>query len=95
MKDEKEFQIKISSKNKVKPSLLKSIYSQEVKNGRIDNNVVKIITTYEDMDGSKTDYSKLVYRSGDNESFLTKRKCFEANSRSAFLTFCNHFGRKI
>ena len=69
MKNQKEVQIKISSKNKVKPPLLKSIYSQEVKNGRIDNNEVKIITTYEDMDSSKTDYSKLVYRSGDNESF--------------------------
>ena len=64
MKNQKEVQIKISSKNKVKPPLLKSIYSQEVKNGRIDNNEVKIITTYEDMDSSKTDYSKLVYRSG-------------------------------
>ena len=69
MKNQKEVQIKISSKNKVKSPLLKSIYSQEVKNGRIDNNEVKIITTYVDMDSSKTDYSKLGYRSGDNESF--------------------------
>ena len=41
MKDQKEVQNKISSENKVKPPLLKSIYSQEVKTGRIDNNVVK------------------------------------------------------
>ena len=67
MKDQREVQTKISSENKVKPPLLKSIYSQEVKTGRIDNNVVKKkIKTYEDMDGSKTDYSKLVYRSSDN-----------------------------
>ena len=41
MKDQKEVQTKISSENKVKPPLLKSIYSQEVKTGRTDNNVVK------------------------------------------------------
>ena len=69
MKNQKEVQIKISSKNKVKSPLLKSIYSQKVKNGRIDNNEIKIITTYEDMGSCKTDYSKLVYRSGDSESF--------------------------
>ena len=41
MKDQKEVQTKISSEDKVKPPLLKSIYSQEVNTGRIDNNVVK------------------------------------------------------
>ena len=41
MKDQKEVQAKISSENNVKPPLLKSIYSQEVKTGRIDNNVLK------------------------------------------------------
>ena len=69
MKDEKEVQTKICSENKVKAPLLKGIYSQDVKTKRIYNNVVKKIKTSEDMDGSKTDYSKLVYRSGDNESF--------------------------
>ena len=29
----------------------------------------KIFKILEDMEGSKTDYSKLVYRSGDNEYF--------------------------
>ena len=64
IEDQKEVQAKISSKNKIKPPLLKSIYSQEVKDGRIDNNEAKKISKIlEDMEGSKTDYSKLVYRS--------------------------------
>ena len=54
----------------VKPPPLKSIHSQEMKDGRIDNNEAeKIFKTLEDMEGSKTDYSKLVYRSGDNGCF--------------------------
>ena len=36
-KDQKEVQTKFISENKIKPPLLKSIYSQEVKDGRIDN----------------------------------------------------------
>ena len=41
-----------------------------MKDGKIDNNEAKKISkTLEDMEGSKTDYSKLVYRSGDNEHF--------------------------
>ena len=42
------------------PPLLKSIYSQEVKDGRIDNNEIKkIFKTLEDMEGNKIDYSKI------------------------------------
>ena len=68
--DEGEIQTKIISKNKIKPPPLKSIHSQEAKDGRIDNNEAeKIFKTLEDMEGSKTDYSKLVYRSGDNDCF--------------------------
>ena len=64
-------QTKIISKNKIKPPLLNSIYSQGVKDGRIDNNEAKKkkIKTLEDMEGSKIDYSELVYKSGDNEYF--------------------------
>ena len=70
IEDQKEVQTKIISKNKIKPPLLKSIYSQEVKDGRIDGyEAKKIFKTLEDMEGSKTDYSKLVYRAGDNEYF--------------------------
>ena len=36
IEDQKEVQTKIISKNKIKPPLLKSIYSQEVKDGRIN-----------------------------------------------------------
>ena len=46
------------------------MYTQEVKNGRIDNDEAKrIFRILEDMDGNKIDYSKLVYRSDDNELF--------------------------
>ena len=41
-----------------------------MKDGRIDGyEVKKIFKTLEDMEGSQIDYSKLVYRSGDNEYF--------------------------
>ena len=52
----------------MKQTFWKSIYSREVNDGRIDNNnkANKIFKTLEDMEGSKTDYSKLVYRSGDD-----------------------------
>ena len=67
----KKMQTKTISKNKIKPPLLKYIYSQEMKDGRIDNNEAKkIFKILEDMEGSKIDYSKLVYRSGDNEYLL-------------------------
>ena len=70
IENQKEVQIKLISKNKINPPLLKSIYSQEVKDGRIDNNETKkIFKILEYMEGSKIDYSKLVYRSGDNEYF--------------------------
>ena len=62
--------INILSRYKIKPSLLKSIYSQEVKNGRIDNDEAKkVFKILEDIEGSETDYSKLVYKSGDNKYF--------------------------
>ena len=70
IEDQKEVQTKIISKNKIKPPLLKSIYSQEVKNGRINNNEAKIIfKTLEDMEGSKIDYYKLVFRSAEYFDF--------------------------
>ena len=70
IENQKEVQTKFISKNKINPPLLKSIYSQEVKDGRIDNNETKkIFKILEDMEGSKFDYSKLVYRSGDNGYF--------------------------
>ena len=66
--DQKEVQTTVISKNKIKVPLLKSIYSQEVKDRRIDNNdAKKIFKTLEDMQGSEIDYYKLVYKSGDNE----------------------------
>ena len=62
--------INILSRYKIKPSLLKSIYSKEVKNGRIDNDEAKkVFKILEDIEGSETDYSKLVYKSGDNKYF--------------------------
>ena len=71
---QKEVQTKIICKNKIKSPLLKSIYSQEVKDGRIDNNEAKkIFKILEDMKGSKTDYTKMVYRSGDNDHFDSTR----------------------
>ena len=70
IEDQKEVQAKVICRNKIKPSLLKSIYSQEVKYGRIDyDEAKKIFKTLKDMEGSKTDYSKLVYRSDDDEYF--------------------------
>ena len=74
LKIKKKIQTKTISKNKIKPPLLKSIYSQEMKDGSIDNNEAKkIFKTLEDMEGSKIDYSKLVYGSGDNEYFYFAR----------------------
>ena len=56
---QKEVQTKFITENKTKPPLLKSMYSQEVKDGRIDNNEAKkTFKTLEDMEGSKIDYSK-------------------------------------
>ena len=70
IEDQKDVQAKIISKNKVQSPLLKSIYSQEVKDGRIDNNEAKkIFKTLKGMEGRKINYSKLVYMSGDNEYF--------------------------
>ena len=60
IEDQKKVQTKIIGKNKIMPPLLKSIYSQEVKDGRIDNNEIKkIFKTLEDMEGNKIDYSKI------------------------------------
>ena len=51
IEDRKEIQTKINSNNKIKPSLLKSIYRQEVKDGRINSdNVKKIFKILEDME---------------------------------------------
>ena len=65
IEDQKEVQTKIISNNKIKPPLLKSTYSQEVK-----NNEAKIMfKTLEDMEGSKIDYYKLVFRSAEYFDF--------------------------
>ena len=70
IEDQKEIQTKIISKNKIKPPLLKSIYNQEVKDERINNDVAKkIFKKLEDMERREIDYSKLVYKSGDNKYF--------------------------
>ena len=70
IKNEKQVQTKVIIKDKIKSPVLKSIYNHEVKNRRIDNNKVKkTLTTLENMEGSKIDYSKLVCRSDDNEYF--------------------------
>ena len=70
IEDQREVQTKIIRTNKIKPPLLKSIYTQDVKNRRIDNDEAKrIFRILEDMDGNKIDYSKLVYRSDDNDLF--------------------------
>ena len=70
IEDQKEIQTKIITKNNIKPPLLKYIYSQEVKDERIDKDVPKkTFKKLEDKEGSKTDFSKLVYRSGDNMYF--------------------------
>ena len=69
---QKEVQTKIISQNKIKPPLLKSIYSQEVKDGRIYNNEAKKIFNFlKDMEASETDYSKLVYKGQVIMSILT------------------------
>ena len=53
--------INIPNRYKIELPLLKIIYSQEVKNGRIDNGEAKkVFKTLEDMEGRKIDYSKLV-----------------------------------
>ena len=70
IKNQKKVQTKVIIKDKIKSPVLKSIYNHEVKNRRIDNNKVKkTLTTLENMEGSKIDYSKLVCRSDDNEYF--------------------------
>ena len=75
IEDQREVQTKIICTNKIKPPLLKSIYTQDVKNRRVDNDEAKrIFKILEYMEGKfymyyKTDCSKLVYRSGENEYF--------------------------
>ena len=41
IEDQEEDQSKAINRNKIKPPLLKSIYSQEVKDGKNDNNEAK------------------------------------------------------
>ena len=41
IEDQKEIQTKINSNNKIKPPLLKIIYNQEVKDGRINKDAAK------------------------------------------------------
>ena len=61
IEDQKEIQTKLISKDRIKAPLLKSIYNQEVKHERTDNDEAKkIFKTLEDMESSKIDYSKLI-----------------------------------
>ena len=70
IEDQKEIQTKIISKYKIKLPLLKSIYNQEVKDGRSNKDAAKkIFKTLENLERSETNYSKLVYKSGDNKYF--------------------------
>ena len=70
IEDQKEIQTNIIIKNKIKPPLLKSIYNQEVRDGRINKDAAKkIFKTLEDMERSEINYSKLAYKSGDNNYF--------------------------
>ena len=56
---DKNNQIKIISKSKIKPPLLRSIYCQEVKDGIIDGDKAeKIFKTVKDLKRNKIDYSK-------------------------------------
>ena len=68
--DQKEIQTNLISQDKIKVRLLKSIYNQEIKNKRINNDEAKILfITLEDMESSKIEYSKLIYKSDDNQYF--------------------------
>ena len=70
MKIKKKFKLKPISRHKIKAPLLKSIDNQEVRNERIDNDEAKkIFKTLQDIESSKTAYSKLIYKSGDNQYF--------------------------
>ena len=70
IEDQKEVQTKLISRDKIKAPLLKSIYNEEVKNDRINNDEAqKIFRTLEDIESSKIDYSKLIYKSSDNQYF--------------------------
>ena len=52
--DQKEIQTNLISQDKIKVPLLKSIYNQEIKNERINNDEAKILfKTLEDMESSK------------------------------------------
>ena len=74
IEDPKEVQDRAFSKNKIKPPFLKSIYNQELKDGNINNDEAKkIFETLKDMEGSKIDYPKLAYKSGDNQYFDFKK----------------------
>ena len=52
IEDQKEFQNRIISTNKIKPLLLKSIFSQVVKDGRTENNKAKKKKKKEDSQDS-------------------------------------------
>ena len=68
IEDQEEFQNTIISENKIKPLLFKSLYSQKMNDGRIDGyEAKKIFKALEDMECSKIDYSKLVYRSNKKD----------------------------
>ena len=70
IEDPNKVQARSLSKNKIMPPFLKSIYKQELKDGNINNDEAKkIFETLKDIEGSKIDYSKLAYKSGDNQYF--------------------------
>ena len=68
--EDQEEKTNTHTRYKIKPLPLKSIYSQAVKDKRINNSEAKIVfKILADIEGSKIDYSKLVYRSRYNKYF--------------------------
>ena len=61
MKIKKKFKLNLLVRIKSKHLFSKSIYSQEVKDERINNDEAKKVF--------KIDYSKLIYKSSDNQYF--------------------------
>ena len=69
IKDQKK-KVDMLSQYKIKAPVLKNIYSKEVRDRRVnDREAKRVFKILEDMEGSKIDYSNLVYRSGDNKYF--------------------------
>ena len=70
IKDQGEYQIKMIGQNKIKAPRLKGIYNKEVQKGSSGNDETRrIFKVLEDLEGKKIDYSKMVYKPGDNVYF--------------------------